>query len=312
MNSKLFILALVLVFLPHLGFSKDIPSTIEKTTKVFAVKDTSNLKMDIYKLKSQSDRVQPCMIFVFGGGFISGKRDSKQYNDYFTVLAEKGITVVSIDYRLGLRGIKKAPSVTNTKPMYHAVDIAVEDLFSATKYLLDNAGTLNIDAKLIMISGSSAGAITVLQSDYVKRNTLSGSEILPADFQYSGVLAFAGAIASKEGTPNYKIAPALTLFFHGDKDVLVPYGSKRLFRKGLFGSKSLAKKFKKEGYAYCFFTVEGLSHEIAESPMVIYHNQIISFIDEYIFDEKPWQMEIKLNDASLKPGPVMTIKSLYK
>lgn len=126
------------------------------------------------------------------------------------------------------------------------------------------------------------------------------------------MLAFAGAIASKEGTPNYKIAPAPTLFFHGDKDVLVPYGGKRLFRKGVFGFKSLAKKFKKKGYFYYFFTVEGLSHEIAESPMVIYNKQIISFINEYVFEKKLWQMDVKLKDTSVKPGRVMTVKSLYE
>jgi len=104
-----------------------------------------------------------------------------------------------------------------------------------------------MDPDCIMISGSSAGAVTVLQADYYLNNKMHSYEILPAGFQYAGVLSFAGAIFSHQGTPDYKEKPAPTLFLHGDKDKVVFYNKLRLFRRGMFGSKPLAKRFKKNG-----------------------------------------------------------------
>ena len=46
---------------------------------------------------------RPCMMFVFGGGFVGGQRDNELYTTYFDFLTSNGYDVVSIDYRLGLK-----------------------------------------------------------------------------------------------------------------------------------------------------------------------------------------------------------------
>lgn len=76
--------------------------------------------------------------------------------------------------------------------------------------------------------------------------------------------SFAGAIFSHEGTPDYKTAPAPTFFFHGTEDKLVAYNKIRFFNKGLFGTKSLVKRFEKMGFTYRVFRYVGYGHEIAE------------------------------------------------
>ncbi|KIO78204.1 hypothetical protein TH53_04960 [Pedobacter lusitanus] len=214
---------------------------VHQTTFTYSVKDKQELKMDIYS-NLDLHSVQPCVIFVFGGGFIQGTRDSKTYTEYFNRLAANHYKVISIDYRLGLKGVKKL-SAFNTKPLRSAIDTAVTDLYNATAYLLKNSKTLGIDPSKIIISGSSAGAITVLQADWEKRNHTSLSFQLPADFQYAGVISFAGAILSYKGAPSYPVAPAPTLFFHGTEDKLVIYNKRRFFNKGFFGSNYLAKRF---------------------------------------------------------------------
>lgn len=311
MKIHSFIISILILFSVSLrAADPEIPSDIEKTTRTFVTRDGDDLKLDIYKLKSERNTVQPCMMFVFGGGFHTGQRDHAHYNTYFTSLVQNGICVVSIDYRLGLKGAPKV-SPLKTKPLENAIRIAVDDLFAATRYMLDHADEFKIDKNVIMASGSSAGAITVLQADYTKRNHFEGAEILPADFQYAGILAYAGAIFSRKGIPDYAVEPAPTLFFHGTTDKLVAYNKMRLFGKGFSGSKSLAKKFKKEGYEYCFYSMEGMSHSMATTPMIRYSAQILAFIRDFVFDKQDWQIDINFKDNGLEPDKVSTTKDLY-
>ncbi|MCD8166264.1 MAG: carboxylesterase family protein [Bacteroides sp.] len=256
---------------------------------MYAQKDTASLYMDIYRQKNTPDQKQPVMFFIFGGSFKRGNRDAPVYNDYFYTLASSGITVISIDYRLGLAG--KKIRLFNTKPADEAINMAVEDLFSATNYVIEHAGVLGVDPGCIMISGSSAGAVTSLQADYYISNKMPLSRMLPEGFTYKGVLAFAGAIFSHKGTPDYQDIPAPTLFMHGNKDRIVFYNRLRFFRKGLFGSKSIAGRFKKRDYSYFFLTFEGADHRIAVTPMSRQLDTILWFIDTYIYNARQMQID---------------------
>ncbi len=281
--------------------------TVQKDTKVFAVKDGRELKMDIYCDADSTQQAQPCLVFVFGGGFKEGTRDAKLYTDYFNYFAKRGFTVASIDYRLGMKG-QKAPSILNQKPLRRAIAMAVEDLFSATNYLLKNAGELRIDPAQIIISGSSAGAMTVLQADYERSNGFASAQVLPPSFRYAGVIAFAGSIYSREGAPDYKTKPAPTLFFHGDVDKLVPFKSVRLFNVGVFGSESIAKQFTKYGFPFTFYIMEKNGHNVSEYPMVDFLPEIEEFIRDLVIGRKQWQIEIEFydkfreSDTSTNPG----------
>lgn len=265
-----------------------------KTTVTYSVKDTVNLSMDIYSRESLTVK-KPCVLFVFGGGFITGKRDAPGYNDYFNTLVKNNYKVIAIDYRLGLKGVKK-PSVLNTKPLREAIDTAVADLYSATAYLIAHAEELGIDTSLIIVSGSSAGAITALQADWDKRNNRKMAAVLPEDFQYKGVIAFAGGILSYKGVPTYKIPPAPTMFFHGTSDKVVPYNRMRFFNKIFAGSNYLAYRFEVEKYPYYFRKVHSMGHEVAVLPMHQYLDDIVWFLDEYVMKGKQYLMQLDFND----------------
>ncbi len=301
---KIFIIS-IFFFIPLL-----LSAEIEKSTHIYAVKDREELKMDIYSSDSFFSTKQPCLIFIFGGGFKEGNRDAKDYVTYFEYFAERGFKVASIDYRLGMKD-QKVPGVFNHKPLRNAIALAVEDLYSATDYLLKNSDKLNIDTDKIIISGSSAGALTVLQADYEKRNQKESASLLPQSFQYAGVISFAGAIFSNEGTPSYKIKPAPTLFFHGSGDNLVPYKQIRLFSLGMFGSKSLAKQFRKQGYPYIFYSMEDIGHEVAIYPMKEYLSEIEHFIQELVLNKKQWMVDINLKDKLRKPELKMNPRDYY-
>lgn len=278
-----------------------LASTPQKQTYTYTDKESRSLQMDVYT--SYTAELQPCLVFVFGGGFKEGSRDAKIYRGYFNYFANKGFTVVSIDYRLGMKG-EKAPSLFNYKPIEGSIKLAVEDLYTATSFLLKNAYELNIDTTKIIISGSSAGAITVLQADYEKRNNFESTSILPPKFQYAGVIAFAGSVFSREGAPSYSIAPAPTLLFHGNADKLVPYNNSRLFNIGMFGSNTLAKEFRKNEYPYLFYSMENSGHEVSEYPMTDFLPEIEQFITDYVFKKK--QLLIDINYRNIKRLPDIT------
>lgn len=285
-------------------------ATVEKETRLFAVNEGVELKMDLYRSDSASILPQPCLIFVFGGGFKEGERDADLYLPYYNYFAEKGFTVAAIDYRLGMKG-EKAPGMLNYKPLLNAIHLAVEDLYSATGYLLEHAEELQIDPSLFIISGSSAGAITVLQADYMKQNNQPLAKDLPESFRFAGVISFAGGIFSKEGLPTYKKAPAPTLFFHGSADRLVPYNKTGLFHLGMYGSRQLVKRFRKDHYPFTFYSIEDVGHDVAEYPMQEYLPEIEQFISDLILHRKQWMTEIHHKDLLRQSDTSSTPANYY-
>ena len=96
------ILILLALLLCALSFAQ------EKTTYKVAQRDTCDLFMDVYEpVDIPGDTLyRPTILYVFGGGFITGRRDDPWVLPWFKLLTENGYRVVSVDYRLGLKGIK--------------------------------------------------------------------------------------------------------------------------------------------------------------------------------------------------------------
>ncbi len=303
-NYKLYLLSTLFLILSFSSLSSRGQIVLQDKkyhveTKTFSQTDSGTLKLDIY-YSGKITETKPTVLFVFGGGFVMGRRDSKLFDQYFNTLIAHHYKVVSVDYRLGLKG-KKFPSPFNTSNLKAAIDTATVDVFDATAYLIRNAKELGIDTAMIILSGSSAGAITALHADYNKRNSTTLSNKLPVNFQYKGVISFAGAILSYHGAPKYAIPPAPTMFFHGTADKLVPYNKVRLLNRGFFGSKYLSHTFKKNNYPYYFQYVQDMGHEIAGSPMTENLPDILWFIDNYIMKRKRYFMEVNFKDADKKP-----------
>ena len=175
-----------------------------------------------------------------------------------------GYRIVSIDYRLGLKGSRKV-GIAQVNVLDRAIHMAVEDLFSATNFLIENAEELGINPENIVISGSSAGAITVMQAEYEISNRTSWAQVLPEGFNYAGVMSFSGAILSREGKVNYKERPCPTLMLHGTADGLVPYKQIAFFNLGFFGGGKLVKRFEKFGFNYNMYHFIDYGHEVAGS-----------------------------------------------
>lgn len=249
------------------------------TTYCFA-EGEQPLYLDHYR--SIGDGAHPCVLFAFGGGFSHGSRSNERYLPYFEMLLAEGFDVVSVDYRLGMAyTLDKTEDVGPLEgawAMYRSVNYAAEDVLRATKYILDNAEKMGIDTSLIVASGSSAGAIAVLQAENYISNHSRLAKILPEKFNFAGVIAFAGAIYSVFGEPSWRDVPCPIMLFHGNADRNVPYRKATILATGFYGSDFIAEQLHEKGGTYYFHSAHYRDHDLALSPLTDNHDEIISFL----------------------------------
>jgi acetyl esterase/lipase len=272
---------------------------------MFAQRDTCDLYMDVYDPADGSETSingidKPTVIFMFGGGFIRGTRDDEDYNKWFETMTENGYRIISIDYRLGLKGSDKV-GVAQVNVLDKAIHMAVEDLFSATNFILDNADQFGVSADNLVISGSSAGAITAMQAEYEIANSTKWASVLPKGFNYAGVMSFSGAILSREGKVDYKKAPCATLMLHGTSDGLVPYNQIKVLKLGFFGGGKLVERFKKFGLNYNMYHFMGYGHEIAGSMYTTFDLQD-KFLKVNVMQKKMRIVEAWIDDPNVYKG----------
>ena len=277
---------------------------VSKSTFIYAVKESDTLRLDRYTVPT-NNRVKPCVIFMFGGGFVGGQRDAQGYPQYFTRLAKGGYDVVSIDYRVGLRNVmermrhgEKIKKLAFPGLLANAIDTAVVDLYDATNYVIAKSTDWHIDTTKIIINGSSAGAISVLQAEYYLCSNNKLTQRLPAGFNYGGVISFAGAVFSTHGALHWDKHPAPIQFFHGDADNRVPYNKLRLLKYGFYGSKELAKQLAAMNSPYYFYDVEDADHQMAVVPM----EYNISEIEEFIYYDVKQKRQLKIHTQVAQIG----------
>ncbi len=88
-------------------------------------------------------RPTPALVWAHGGGFVAGDLDMPEADWVARSLAARGVTVVSIDYRLVGDGCRyPAPS---------------DDVLAAWRWAVANAEELRVDVARIAIGGASAG-----------------------------------------------------------------------------------------------------------------------------------------------------------
>ena len=306
MIKKLIIIAAIIMA----GIGNEVmfaqePEIKPNGTYLFVQRDTCDLFMDIYDPAEGSETSafgigKPTIIFMFGGGFIHGTRDDADYLKWFRMMTENGYRIISIDYRLGLKGSDKV-GVAQVNVLDKAIHLAVEDLFSATTFIIDNAEQLGVDPGNIVISGSSAGAISVMQAEYEIANRTEWASVLPSGFNYAGVMSFSGAILSREGKVDFKDDPCPTLMLHGTADKLVPYEQIKVFNLGFFGGGKLVERFKKYGLSYNMYHFIDYGHEIAGSMDTTVDLQI-RFLETNVMQKKQRIVEAWLSDPDVYKG----------
>lgn len=273
---------------------------VDKQTFVYAIKDADTLRLDRYNAPCVTETPKPCLMFMFGGGFVSGKRDAKSYIPFFEYYAQKGYTVVSIDYRLGLKKAMDAGALYDETSFMTAwiqtLAMATGDLYDATAYIVKNASEWGVDSAAIVASGSSAGAITVLMGEYgICNDHPMAQKMLPKGFNYAGVISFAGAIFDVQEQMRWAHNPAPMLLFHGDTDRNVPYDIVTYGGAGFFGSKHISEQLVARGVAHWFYSAAGTDHILSSRPMKDNREEIDAFLRKFVKERR--QIVITTDEA---------------
>lgn len=285
MKKILVILHLFLIVNYCFSQKDDKTIRIEKETFIYSIKENDTLRLDKYEIPEISTP-KACIIFVFGGGFSNGSRDNAENSDFMIELAKKGYTGIAIDYRLGMKNIQLNNPMEIASTLVNSISMAVEDLYDATNFVYNHSDNWNINKEWIIACGSSAGAITVLQSEYWLCTNHNLTQKLPKQFRYGGIISFAGATLKSSEDKKLITKPSPIQLFHGDSDSNVPYNKLELGPMGLYGSLYISEQLNKMNSPYYFYQVNNAAHEVASLPMKNNLNDIDSFIQKMIFQKQ--------------------------
>ncbi len=263
-----------------------ISDEVTVQTSTYVSKDGENLDMDIYTPDYDPEIERATIIYVHGGGFQTGTRNSEDIQKFCTDLAKYGYVVASVSYRLTRKGKEggfdcNCPAVDKL----NTFQAAVEDVQDATFFLIQNREQYGINPQKIILAGSSAGAETVLNTAY-QPPYCYGLDSGPVS--YAGVISMAGAIPDTISVYDESAVPSL--LFHGTDDNLVPYATAAHHycdrnKPGylvLNGSYTIAEKLNKLNVPCWLYTVCGAGHEIANKPMTEYFDDIVEFCYRFV------------------------------
>ncbi|MCA9291080.1 MAG: alpha/beta hydrolase [Phycisphaerales bacterium] len=214
------------------------------------------LLMDTASLKRSDGKPMPVMIYVHGGGFVTGSRE--EGHDILETFARGGYFAVSVDYRLA--GVAKHPA-------------AMHDVKAAIRFIRANAESLVIDPERIGIWGHGIGGSLAAvmgtsgnTTDGLVEGTVGTTGVssavravavvsAPANFKELRVddpntpLAhyFGGTLRQRKNDVKLISAPKYCdaldppfLIFHGDRDTIVPYIQGKTMEISVSGNGGLA------------------------------------------------------------------------
>lgn len=314
-KQPLSVLARHLFIIVFVSFATMSLSAPKAETYAFVQRD-STLYLDVYRPQNpRPDKA--AVISVFGGGFVVGARNDTLQMANVEALTQRGFTVISIDYRLGLKDsttVKKYSSLFKIDDLFqYCIDIATEDCAAAVAWVCAHASEIDIDPTRLVLTGCSAGAIAVLQLDYCRANALPAAKELPAGWKPAAVVPYSGGIMCHKRDLKYKTPPAPTMLMHGVKDKIVHYKHFGLpFCAKMYGANTVAKRMKKQNIPHWIIRFEGVGHEVASwLPSSV--ELFCCFVDQALAG-RVTNLDATMTDSELKPTiwTTMTMLQMYK
>ena len=248
----------------------------DSSTHIYAVQDGDTMRLNLFRPeKAREDGAS--VVYLYGGAFINGDRNDHLTRRDVNALLRAGFTVAAIDYRKFLSTVdfEAVPKKQWLALLDTAIGVATADCVAAVAYLTEQQ---LVDTSRMVLVGTSAGAIAVLQLDYARVNELPIVDGLPKGWCPSAVVGYAGAVFDRYGSIVYNREPAPTAFFYGEQDRVVPYGCLSLFANHYAGSECLLGNFADNDFTYWGFRYLGHGHEVSA---YIHRtmNEFVAFVD---------------------------------
>ena len=105
-------------------------------------------------------RNAPVFVWIYGGALWGGSNRDPLYDGAH--LAERGVVVVSINYRLGPLGWLALPALSAESPSGVSGNYGLLDQIAALRWVKENIGAFGGDSANITIAGESAGGLSVM------------------------------------------------------------------------------------------------------------------------------------------------------
>lgn len=247
------------------------------------------LTMDI--LSPQSEKNLPLVLFVHGGGFYGGNKNT--HTPFCTKLANEGYVVANINYRVGFDTSAAQKIIGITMASYRAA----QDASSALRYLVHHSKQYHIDTSAVFVSGESAGAITSLADAYFSQQEWdamfpmlhqnlgtvrgSGNELLD-DYRIRGVISLWGGVFDTTLINSNETRSIPIALIQSQSDEIIPFqhskGQKAAF-SSLYGSFDIAQRFQSSGSCARLYYTKEAKHFLGFSQHYIV-NAIKHFIDD--------------------------------
>jgi para-nitrobenzyl esterase len=102
----------------------------------------------------------PVLVWIHGGALTGGSSSETLYDG--AALAERGLVVVSINYRLGALGYLAHPGLSAESAQGISGNYGLLDQIAALHWIKNNIAAFGGDASNVTIAGESAGALSVM------------------------------------------------------------------------------------------------------------------------------------------------------
>ncbi|XHS78004.1 carboxylesterase/lipase family protein [Burkholderiaceae bacterium UC74_6] len=110
--------------------------------------------------KAAANEKLPVIVFVHGGSNITGYTADPVYDGAMLAKTANAV-VVTVNYRLGVLGFFKSPTLKTGDPIEDSGNYALLDVIKSLQFINRNIGNFGGDAGRVTLMGESAGAVNV-------------------------------------------------------------------------------------------------------------------------------------------------------
>jgi len=117
------------------------------------------LYLNVWTPTTKPEEALPVLVYIHGGGLIAGDGSEKRYDG--ASMAQKGMVVVTINYRLNIFGFFAHPELSQEASYNSSGNYGYLDQVASLEWVNKNIAAFGGDPNRVTIAGESAGSVSV-------------------------------------------------------------------------------------------------------------------------------------------------------
>ncbi len=148
------------------------------------------LYLNVWTAAKSASEKRPVYVYLYGGGFNEGSAAVPAYDG--DAMAQKGLIVVTINYRVGVLGFLAHPELTAESDHHASGNYGLLDQVAALRWVHENIARFGGDPNRVTVGGQSAGGMSV---NYLTASPLAKGLFARAIVESGGSNVGGGGIA---------------------------------------------------------------------------------------------------------------------